>query len=120
MDPGCTLDEGGEDEDISLVQETNTTDKGDAVGKEDMKAVLGSGSPMTMVTSGDGAYNFSIKDGSDVSLIPEKNSGFSEGVTTYDLVLIQRHVLLKEMLESKYQQIAADVDGNGQIGRAHV
>src|SRR5690625_6640779 len=80
-----------------------------------MKAVLGSGSPMTMVTSGDGAHNCSIKDGSDVSLIPEKNSGLSEGVTTYDLVLIQRHVLQKEMLESKYQQIAADVDGNGRI-----
>src|SRR5690625_5383233 len=80
-----------------------------------MKAVLGSGSPMTTVTSGDGAYNFSIQDGSNVSLVPSKNTGFANGVTTHDLIYIQRHVLQKELLESKYQRIAADVDGNGRV-----
>src|SRR5699024_12070612 len=78
-------------------------------------AVLGSGSPLTTVTSGDGAYNFSIQDGSNVSLIPNKNTGFANGVTTHDLVLIQRHVLQKEMLDSKYKRIAADIDGNGRV-----
>src|SRR5690625_3672635 len=101
IDPECTLDEGGDDEDISLVQGTIATEKGDAVGNVEMKAVLGSGSPMTTVTSGDGAYNFSIQDGSNVSLVPSKNTGFANGVTTHDLIYIQRHVLQKELLENK-------------------
>src|SRR5699024_9461713 len=116
IDPECTLDEGGDENgDISLVQGTIATEKGAAVEDVEMKAVLGSGSPLTTVTSGDGAYNFSIREGSDVSLIPGKNTGFSEGVTTYDLILIQRHVLQKELLDSKYQRIAADVNGDGAI-----
>src|SRR5690625_3951159 len=101
IDPECTLDEGGDDEDISLVQGTIATEKGDAVGNVEMKAVLGSGSPMTTVTSGDGAYNFSIQGGSNVSLVPSKNTGFANGVTTHDLIYIQRHVLQKELLENK-------------------
>src|SRR5690625_7278361 len=80
-----------------------------------MKAVLGSGSPMTMVTSGDGAYNFSIQDGSDVSLVPGKNTGFENGVSTHDLIYIQRHVMQKELHESKYQRIESYVDGYGRI-----
>src|SRR5690625_2288632 len=115
IDPECTLDEGGDDEDISLVQGTIATEKGDAVGNVEMKAVLGSGSPMTTVTSGDGAYNFSIHDGSNVSLVPSKNTGFANGVTTHDLIYIQRHVLQKQLLESKYQRIAAYVDGNDRV-----
>src|SRR5699024_10475539 len=109
--PECTLEENGDDDgDISQVEGTIATEKGTAIGDVEMKAVLGSGSPLTTVTSGEGAYNLSIREGSDVSLIPGKNTGFSEGVTTYDLILIQRHVLQKELLDSKYQRIAADVN----------
>src|SRR5699024_4606455 len=115
IDPECILDEGDENGDISLIQGAIATEEGDAVGNVEMKAVLGSGSPLTTVTSGDGAYNFSIQDGSNVSLIPSKNTGFANGVTTHDLVLIQRHVLQKEMLDSKYKRIAADIDGNGRV-----
>src|SRR5690625_7331955 len=50
-----------------------------------------------------------------MSLIPEKNHGFSEGITTRDLILIQRHILGKETLDSPYQRIAADVNGDGSI-----
>src|SRR5699024_938000 len=113
IDPECVLNEGGDDP--RLVQGTIATENGVAIGDVQMKAVLGSGSPLRMVTSGDGAYNFTITNGSDVSLIPGKNSGFSEGVTTQDLIDIQRHLLGKEVLESKYQRLAADVNGDGLI-----
>src|SRR5690625_1944907 len=116
IDPECALDEGGDENgDISLVQGMIVTEEGAAVSNVEMKAVLGSGSPLTTVTSGDGAYNFSVQNGSNVSLVPSKNTGFSNGVTTYDLVLIQRHVLQKELLDSKYKRIAADVNGDGLI-----
>ncbi|MBY5960303.1 hypothetical protein KUV50_19300, partial [Membranicola marinus] len=90
-------------------------ERGEAVQKVEMKAVLGSGSPLTTVTGGEGAYNFSISNGAQVSLVPSKNTGFANGVSTQDLIAIQRHVLQKKALDSKYQRIAADVDGNGSI-----
>src|SRR5690625_7615635 len=46
IDPECTLDEGGDDEDISLVQGTNASEKGDAERKVEMKAEVGSGRSM--------------------------------------------------------------------------
>ncbi|MBY5960293.1 T9SS type A sorting domain-containing protein, partial [Membranicola marinus] len=117
INPDCdvTTDTGDDTTDVSLVQGTIATERGEAVQKVEMKAVLGSGSPLTTVTGGEGAYNFSINNGSQVSLVPSKNTGFANGVSTQDLIAIQRHVLQKKALDSKYQRIAADVDGNGSI-----
>ncbi len=41
---------------------------------------------------------------------PEKNENHSLGVTTLDLVMIQRHILGKQILDSPYKILAADVD----------
>src|SRR5690625_6769259 len=38
-----------------------------------------------------------------------------KGVSTFDLVLIQNHILNKEKLKDPYQLIAADVNNNGVI-----
>src|SRR5690606_22894825 len=117
IDPSCEVTEtdttGGDD--VSLVQGTITTEQGDPVQKVEMKAVLGTGSPLTTVTSGEGMYSFSINAGSQVSLVPAKNTGFANGVSTQDLIDIQRHVLQKNELGTKYKKIAADVNGNGTI-----
>jgi len=40
---------------------------------------------------------------------------FLSGISTYDLVLISRHVLGQETLKSEFQKIAADVNGSGSI-----
>jgi len=106
---------GNDTTDVSLVAGVIQTEIGDAVQAVEMKAVLGSGSPLTTVTGGEGTYNFSISNGSQVSLVPGKNTGFANGVSTQDLIDIQRHVLQKKALDSKYQKIAADVNGNGAI-----
>ena len=37
------------------------------------------------------------------------------GISTYDLVLISRHVLGQEPLKSEFQKIAADVNGSGSV-----
>src|SRR5690606_22930550 len=117
IDPSCEVTEtdttGGDD--VSLVQGTITTEQGDPVQKVEMKAVLGNGSPLTTVTSDEGSYSFSINEGSQVSLVPSKNTGFANGISTQDLIDIQRHVLQKNELGSKYKKIAADVNGNGTI-----
>src|SRR5699024_8373730 len=75
IDPECTLDEG-DDDDISLVQGAIATEEGDAVGNVEMKAVLGSGSPLTTVTSGDGDYKFLIQARTHMRLITSKITDF--------------------------------------------
>lgn len=51
----------------------------------------------------------------DFTLTPEKNDNPLNGVTTYDLVLISRHILAIEPLNSPYKIIAADASKNGSV-----
>ena len=46
---------------------------------------------------------------------PEKNDNPLNGVTTYDLVLINKHILGIEAFNSPYKMIAADANKNGSI-----
>jgi hypothetical protein len=45
----------------------------------------------------------------------QRNDDHLNGVTTYDLALIQRHILGLESLDTPYKLIAADADDNGNI-----
>ena len=49
------------------------------------------------------------------SITPSKNLNPLNGVTTYDLVLISKHILGIELLDSPYKIIAADASQNGTI-----
>jgi hypothetical protein len=46
---------------------------------------------------------------------PEKDDNPLNGVTTYDLVLISKHILGLEPLNSPYKMIAADANKSGSI-----
>ncbi len=50
-----------------------------------------------------------------LKLIPEKDDNPLNGVTTYDLVLISKHILGIETLNSPYKMIAADANKSGSI-----
>ncbi|MBK7476273.1 MAG: hypothetical protein IPI11_09785 [Haliscomenobacter sp.] len=43
------------------------------------------------------------------------DSNYKEGVTTFDIVKILRHILGDEKFESPYQYLAADVDLSGSV-----
>ena len=63
-----------------------------------------------------GAYAFKglpIKQ--NYSIVPQRNDDPMNGVSTIDLVLIQKHILGVENLKSVYKLIAADVDHNNDI-----
>jgi hypothetical protein len=47
--------------------------------------------------------------------IPEKNDDHSNGVTTFDLLQIQSHILGKQVFTTPYQYIAADINQSGSI-----
>lgn len=69
----------------------------------------------TLVTDADGNYDATVLLGSDVTLTPYKNDNHSQGVTTMDLISIQRHLLLIQALDSPYKLIAADVSNDGVL-----
>ncbi|MEK7829454.1 MAG: HYR domain-containing protein, partial [Acidobacteriota bacterium] len=65
--------------------------------------------PVTTLASGN--YQFvGMEQGYDYTLTPAYNMNPLNGVTTYDLVLITRHILNVELLGSPYKMIAADVN----------
>ncbi len=55
---------------------------------------------------------------SNYTVIPSKDNNPLNGVSTYDLVLISRHILALEALNSPYKVIAADANRSGSITSA--
>ncbi|MEO1624580.1 MAG: cohesin domain-containing protein [Bacteroidota bacterium] len=70
----------------------------------------------TSLTDVDGNFDFSnIPMGFNYSISPAKDDRPLNGVSTYDLVKISKHVLSLEELDSPYKMIAADANRNGEI-----
>jgi len=74
---------------------------------------------LDFTTGNDGDYAFSsnpMYSGYDISA--KKDGDDTEGVTTLDLVLIQRHILGLEEFTSPYKMIAADINSDRKISSA--
>jgi hypothetical protein len=71
----------------------------------------------TQTTNAAGVYTFSnvIPLGSNGVVAPLKNDNHLNGVTTYDLLLISKHILGVTPLSTPYKMIAADVNKSGSI-----
>jgi hypothetical protein len=71
----------------------------------------------SITTDNDGIYEFVdiASSGSNFSILPEKNDNPLNGVTTYDLLLISRHILGIEPLGSTYKIIAADANKSNSV-----
>jgi len=71
---------------------------------------------MTYMTDAEGNFAFhNLNLGNNYSVEPWKNDDPKNGVTTFDLVLITRHVLNIQPLDSPYKLIAADVNSSGTV-----
>ena len=71
---------------------------------------------MMEMTSDLGEFAFSgVLSENDYQLRPSFNKDHLDGVSTLDLLLIQRHILGLSQLEGPYKRIAADVDHSGSI-----
>ena len=53
--------------------------------------------------------------GGDYSVIPQLDSNPSNGVTTFDIVLITKHILGLQALDTPYKLIAADANNSGTV-----
>lgn len=72
-----------------------------------------------LMTDVEGQYLFSdLAKYNSYELLPVKDTDHGQGITTLDLVLIQRHILGIKYIESPYKLIAADVNNSQSISAA--
>lgn len=79
--------------------------------------VLTNGNNQSTIAT-DATGNFLFKDlgmYADYEVIPNNNKDWLNGVSTLDLVMIQRHILAIKKLDSPYKLIAADANGDKKI-----
>ncbi|MCB0520802.1 MAG: T9SS type A sorting domain-containing protein [Lewinellaceae bacterium] len=70
----------------------------------------------SVLTNSAGNFNFSnIPNGLDLTVSPTKNDDPINGVTTFDLVLISKHILGMQPLSSPYKIIAADANHSNTV-----
>ena len=70
----------------------------------------------TFTTATNGAFRFfNVPTGQDYVITPERNDDHRNGVSTLDLVRIQKHLLGIEPFTSPCQYIAADANNNQQV-----
>jgi hypothetical protein len=77
---------------------------------------LGGNSIIQKYTPSTGYFNFlGLLPGTSYSVTPEMNVDPLNGVSTYDLVLISKHILNLQPFTSPYKWIAADINKNGSV-----
>lgn len=70
----------------------------------------------TDLTNYEGIYEFDkMPIGGNYFVAPYKNDDWLNGITTADIVKIQKHILGVEPITSPYKMIAADVNRNGTV-----
>lgn len=99
---------------IGKIAGTIKTEKGDDVEKVIIKET--NNPAMTSLTSATGKFELSnLAFGKNYKLQPGKNDDLLNGLSTMDLILIQKFILGIIQLKSPYQQIAADIDRSGSV-----
>ncbi len=71
--------------------------------------------PKTVSTAVAGTYDMMVASGQDYQITASKGGDYLNGVSTLDLVLIQRHILGIQTLDSPYKLIAADANNDGKV-----
>ncbi|MFK7808332.1 MAG: T9SS type A sorting domain-containing protein, partial [Saprospiraceae bacterium] len=84
---------------------------------ENVDVMLGQGNSMNhYMTQDDGYYIFdSLTQGLNFEIMPFCDIDYLNGISSYDLVLISKHILQLELLDSPYKMIAADINQSGSI-----
>jgi hypothetical protein len=72
--------------------------------------------PTQSFTGVDGGYTFNnLIANENYNIVPSLDENYNEGVSTLDLVLIQRHLLGLAELDNPYKVIAADINNSESI-----
>lgn len=105
---------GGQGGGRAMVAGRLTTETKDPVAEAEVMIIANEvGKQMT---SEEGEYAFDgILTGYDYKVIPGKDDNHGNGVSTLDMVMVQRHILGILPLDSPYKIIAADATNDGKV-----
>lgn len=78
-------------------------------------ALSGQGSAVAVTDTAGAYFHYNLGNGFDYTFTPQWDEAPLNGVSTFDLILISRHILGVEPLGSPYKRIAADTNGSGHI-----
>lgn len=81
--------------------------------------VLSGSADEIVYTDENGQYAFTVPTGS-YSVSVTSNANHQDGVTTLDAVLIQKHILGEQLLDSPYKLLAADVNQSAVINETDI
>lgn len=82
----------------------------------DVRVTLSGMGGNAQMTNNQGHYQFdNLVSGEDYSALPFRDGDDDNGVSTFDLVLISKHILNTELLNSPYKIIAADANNSGSV-----
>lgn len=99
---------------------TITTATGIPLKSTDVRLTTGN-NKQTVVTNNLGQFELrNIKSDLSYTLSAEKNDAIDNGLTTIDLLKIQRHILALSKFTSPYDLIASDFDSDGKITVADI
>ncbi len=94
-----------------------STNNGDPIGQVSVRLEDQSGSLLSVTTTtASGTYSFTgLNTGNTYRVVPQKDINPLNGVSTFDIVLIAKHILGLDMLSDPYSIIAADVNGSNTV-----
>jgi hypothetical protein len=88
----------------------------EGTGLEETKVMIQTPDQDMRMTDILGSYSFSgLEEGIDCKLQPESSSDYTNGISTYDLILIQKHILGLYTIPTPYKLLSADVDNSNNI-----
>ncbi|MBK6544023.1 MAG: HYR domain-containing protein [Saprospiraceae bacterium] len=105
---------------VGKVEGNLRTENDDQTELADVQLLVSSSMMKNMITSNSGEYLFGDLKPNTYSVKPSRNDDPLNGVSTKDIVKIQRHILGIETLNSPYKLIAADVNTSASITAADV
>jgi len=103
--------DGGEDDIENMIAGDIVNFNGESI--EDVMVTVNG--VQEMMTPSDGHYQFMLPKNGNYTITPEKNDDPLNGISTFDLVLISKHILGLNTFDSPYKYIAADINKSGTI-----
>lgn len=99
---------------VGMVAGGIQTERGDEV--EGVYIKVNNSSALQALTGQGGHFEFpNLPIGKDYTIVPEKDDDLKNGISTIDIVVISKHILGVQKLDSPYKLIAADIDRSGSV-----
>ncbi len=92
-----------------------TIKREDGAAIRDTRVMLSGTRADSSITLKDGMYSFTLSTGSRAVIRASKTDNVRAGLTAVDALLLQRHILGYQSLNSVYKKIAADVNRSGTL-----